>query len=69
MQCVIKLGSPFLCQVLCYDYDNDGGHDFIGEFQTTATKLSEAQNSLEVKMGREIAVPGSMTTDDVQVCV
>lgn len=35
-------------QVLCYDYDNDGGHDFIGEFLTTANKMSEAQNSLEV---------------------
>uniref|UniRef100_A0A6Q2WYN4 Copine-2 n=1 Tax=Esox lucius TaxID=8010 RepID=A0A6Q2WYN4_ESOLU len=34
-------------KVLCYDYDNDGGHDFIGEFQTTVTKMSEAQNSLE----------------------
>eukprot|EP00069_Balaena_mysticetus_P019371 bmy_12179T0 len=22
-------------QVMCYDYDNDGGHDFIGEFQTS----------------------------------
>ena len=37
------------CQVLCYDYDNDGGHDFIGEFQTTVSKMSEAQNSVEVK--------------------
>uniref|UniRef100_A0A8C8CVN2 Copine-2 n=1 Tax=Oncorhynchus tshawytscha TaxID=74940 RepID=A0A8C8CVN2_ONCTS len=35
--------------VLCYDYDNDGSHDFIGEFQTTVTKMSEAQNSLEVE--------------------
>uniref|UniRef100_A0A8C2XPQ5 Copine II n=1 Tax=Cyclopterus lumpus TaxID=8103 RepID=A0A8C2XPQ5_CYCLU len=34
-------------KVLCYDYDNDGGHDFIGEFQTTAAKMSEAQNSVE----------------------
>lgn len=38
-----------LWQVLCYDYDNDGGHDFIGEFQTTVAKMSEAQNSVEVK--------------------
>lgn len=37
-----------LLQVLCYDYDNDGGHDFIGEFLTTVTKMSEAQNSVEV---------------------
>ncbi|XP_035498030.2 copine-2 [Scophthalmus maximus] len=36
-------------KVLCYDYDNDGGHDFIGEFQTTASKMSEAQNSVEVE--------------------
>uniref|UniRef100_A0A8C5EU85 Copine-3 n=1 Tax=Gouania willdenowi TaxID=441366 RepID=A0A8C5EU85_GOUWI len=35
-------------KVLCYDYDNDGGHDFIGEFQTTVAKMSEAQNSVEV---------------------
>uniref|UniRef100_A0A7N6C509 Copine-2 n=1 Tax=Anabas testudineus TaxID=64144 RepID=A0A7N6C509_ANATE len=34
-------------KVLCYDYDNDGGHDFIGEFQTTVAKMSEAQNSVE----------------------
>uniref|UniRef100_A0A8C7EZI0 Copine II n=1 Tax=Oncorhynchus kisutch TaxID=8019 RepID=A0A8C7EZI0_ONCKI len=26
-------------KVLCYDYDNDGGHDFIGEFQTTVNKM------------------------------
>lgn len=37
-----------MSQVLCYDYDNDGGHDFIGEFQTTANKMSEAQNAMEV---------------------
>uniref|UniRef100_A0AAR2L774 Copine-2 n=1 Tax=Pygocentrus nattereri TaxID=42514 RepID=A0AAR2L774_PYGNA len=30
-------------KVLCYDYDNDGGHDFIGEFQTTVTKMSEVE--------------------------
>uniref|UniRef100_A0A669EJ87 Copine-2 n=1 Tax=Oreochromis niloticus TaxID=8128 RepID=A0A669EJ87_ORENI len=27
-------------KVLCYDYDNDGGHDFIGEFQTTVAKMN-----------------------------
>ncbi len=37
-----------MSQVLCYDYDNDGGHDFIGEFQTTVNKMSEAQNEVEV---------------------
>ncbi|KAM7396198.1 hypothetical protein PAMP_019255 [Pampus punctatissimus] len=36
-------------KILCYDYDNDGGHDFIGEFQTTVSKMSEAQNSVEVE--------------------
>uniref|UniRef100_A0A671S2X8 Copine-2 n=1 Tax=Sinocyclocheilus anshuiensis TaxID=1608454 RepID=A0A671S2X8_9TELE len=36
-------------KVLCYDYDNDGGHDFIGEFQTTVNKMSEAQNGVEVE--------------------
>ncbi|MED6279958.1 Copine-2 [Characodon lateralis] len=44
--------DPVICahgQVLCYDYDNDGGHDFIGEFQTTVSKMSEAQNSVEVE--------------------
>ena len=35
-------------QVLCYDYDNDGSHDFIGEFQTTVAKMSEVQNFMEV---------------------
>ncbi|KTG31762.1 hypothetical protein cypCar_00005949 [Cyprinus carpio] len=38
-----------MSQVLCYDYDNDGGHDFIGEFQTTVNKMSEAQNGVEVE--------------------
>ncbi|KAK1785412.1 hypothetical protein P4O66_018256, partial [Electrophorus voltai] len=36
-------------KVLCYDYDNDGGHDFIGEFYATVTKMNEAQNSVEVE--------------------
>uniref|UniRef100_A0A8C1Q998 Copine-2 n=1 Tax=Cyprinus carpio TaxID=7962 RepID=A0A8C1Q998_CYPCA len=35
-------------KVLCYDYDNDGGHDFIGEFQTTINKMSEEQDGVEV---------------------
>lgn len=37
-----------MSQVLCYDYDNDGGHDFIGEFQTTINKMSEEQDGVEV---------------------
>ncbi|XP_078400283.1 copine-2 isoform X1 [Cetorhinus maximus] len=36
-------------KILCYDYDNDGGHDFIGESQTTVAKMSEANNSMEVE--------------------
>nr|XP_020442919.1 copine-2-like [Monopterus albus] len=36
-------------KVLCFDYDNDGGHDFIGEFQTTVARMSESQNSVEVE--------------------
>uniref|UniRef100_A0A8C2JTK6 Copine-2 n=1 Tax=Cyprinus carpio TaxID=7962 RepID=A0A8C2JTK6_CYPCA len=35
-------------KVLCYDYDNDGGHDFIGEFQTTINKMSKEQDGVEV---------------------
>ncbi|MBN3321041.1 NLRC5 protein, partial [Atractosteus spatula] len=41
--------SRALFQVMCFDYDNDGGHDFIGEFQTTVSKMCEAQNSAEVE--------------------
>ncbi|XP_041047885.1 copine-2 [Carcharodon carcharias] len=36
-------------KILCYDYDNDGGHDFIGESQTTVAKMSEANSSMEVE--------------------
>ncbi|XP_062922811.1 copine-2 isoform X1 [Mobula hypostoma] len=36
-------------KVLCYDYDNDGGHDFIGECETTVAKMSEAGDSGEVE--------------------
>uniref|UniRef100_A0A8C1DZR4 Copine-2 n=1 Tax=Cyprinus carpio carpio TaxID=630221 RepID=A0A8C1DZR4_CYPCA len=43
-------------KVLCYDYDNDGGHDFIGEFQTTVNKMSEAQNGVEVGLECERVV-------------
>ncbi len=45
---VNTLSKRVMSQVLCYDYDNDGGHDFIGEFQTTVNKMSEAQNGVEV---------------------
>ncbi|ETE65722.1 Copine-2, partial [Ophiophagus hannah] len=28
-----------LIKIVCYDYDNDGGHDFIGEFQTSVDTM------------------------------
>lgn len=37
-------------KVQCYDYDNDGGHDFIGEFQTCVLKLCEAQDGRSVEV-------------------
>ncbi|KAB0393169.1 hypothetical protein E2I00_014982 [Balaenoptera physalus] len=33
-------------QVMCYDYDNDGGHDFIGEFQTSVSQMCEAHDGI-----------------------
>lgn len=33
---------------MCYDYDSDGGHDFIGEFQTSVARLCEAQDASPV---------------------
>lgn len=38
-----------LPQVMCYDYDNDGGHDFIGEFQTSVSQMCEARDSIPVR--------------------
>ncbi|KAJ7312140.1 hypothetical protein JRQ81_006484 [Phrynocephalus forsythii] len=35
-------------KVICYDYDNDGGHDFIGEFQTSVAKMCESQDGFVV---------------------
>lgn len=35
-------------QVVCYDYDSDGGHDFIGELQTSVARLCEAQDASPV---------------------
>lgn len=37
-----------LLQVMCYDYDSDGGHDFIGEFQTSVARMCEAQDAFPV---------------------
>ncbi|XP_029464589.1 copine-2 isoform X2 [Rhinatrema bivittatum] len=39
-----------IVKVLCYDYDNDGGHDLIGEFQTSVAKMCEAQDARAVEM-------------------
>ncbi|MGH0144725.1 UNVERIFIED_CONTAM: hypothetical protein FKN15_011409 [Acipenser sinensis] len=36
-------------KIMCYDYDNDGGHDFIGEFTTTVSKMCEVQNTTEIE--------------------
>lgn len=37
-----------LPQVMCYDYDSDGGHDFIGELQTSVARMCEAQDAFPV---------------------
>uniref|UniRef100_U3J1C3 Copine 2 n=1 Tax=Anas platyrhynchos platyrhynchos TaxID=8840 RepID=U3J1C3_ANAPP len=37
-----------LIKVMCYDYDSDGGHDFIGEFQTSVARMCEAQDAFPV---------------------
>ncbi|XP_065423021.1 copine-2 isoform X3 [Chrysemys picta bellii] len=39
-----------LIKVMCYDYDSDGGHDFIGEFETTVAKMCEAQDTLPLEL-------------------
>ncbi|XP_078294922.1 copine-2 isoform X2 [Panthera onca] len=36
-------------QVMCYDYDNDGGHDFIGEFQTSVSQMCEAHDGVPLE--------------------
>lgn len=36
-------------QVMCYDYDSNGGHDFIGEFQTSVLQMSEARDGVPVR--------------------
>lgn len=33
---------------MCYDYDNDGGHDFIGEFQTSVSQMCAARDGVPV---------------------
>lgn len=46
---VTSLDPP---QVMCYDYDNDGGHDFIGEFQTSVSQMREAHDGVPVRWAR-----------------
>ncbi|XP_059523953.1 copine-2 isoform X1 [Myotis daubentonii] len=36
-------------QVICYDYDNDGGHDFIGEFQTSVSQMCDARDGVPLE--------------------
>ncbi|XP_069353891.1 copine-2 isoform X2 [Eulemur rufifrons] len=36
-------------QVMCYDYDNDGGHDFIGEFQTSVSQMCGARDGVPLE--------------------
>ncbi|XP_069724561.1 copine-2 isoform X2 [Phaenicophaeus curvirostris] len=37
-------------KVVCYDYDSDGGHDFIGEFQTSVARMCEAQDACPLEL-------------------
>ena len=40
---IICLGTIF--QVVCYDWDSDGSHDLIGQFQTSLAELTEVYQS------------------------
>eukprot|EP00116_Pleurobrachia_bachei_P006358 sb/3466620/ len=50
---LLEIGSKRLCQnhpeqnilFSCYDYDDDGSHDFIGHFTTNLTELRERSRS------------------------
>ena len=33
----------------CWYYDNDGGHDFIGEFQTSVSQMCAARDGVPVR--------------------
>ncbi|XP_068811466.1 copine-2 isoform X2 [Struthio camelus] len=39
-----------LIKVMCYDYDSDGGHDFIGEFQASVARMCEAQDAFPLEL-------------------
>ncbi|XP_007431045.3 copine-2-like, partial [Python bivittatus] len=34
-------------KIVCYDYDSDGGHDFIGEFQTSVVMMCKDASVVE----------------------
>ena len=38
----------FWSKVACYDWDRDGGHDFIGQFTTNLDEMSKAGKPNEV---------------------
>lgn len=47
-----------LSQVMCYDYDSNGGHDFIGEFQTSVLQMNEARDGIPVRWVYVLRWPG-----------
>ncbi|NXD72272.1 CPNE2 protein, partial [Eolophus roseicapillus] len=53
-QSLCQLLLPFMAlshhKVVCYDYDSDGGHDFIGEFQTSVARMCDAQDAFPLEM-------------------
>ena len=48
LNCIhLGYGNISLPQIDCYDHDDDGGHDLIGSFTTTAVFLMEARQEVE----------------------
>ena len=45
----IILFSIVFFKILCYDWDSDGSHDFIGGFTTNLREMCSAQPSREVQ--------------------
>lgn len=41
-------------QCIVWDWDSNGKHDFIGEFQTTFKELRTEQESKQVRMNRKM---------------
>ena len=44
-QCVHVKCVFLVCQVTCFDWDADGGHDVIGQFSTSLAELVSAHSS------------------------